>query len=81
MILTFSDLDNLEIKIQLEHILHNEDIKERFREKLEERYREKVNEDSVFTEEQLETFILRLLTEDYSDLLCVDHVRVRLNKK
>ena len=81
MILTFSDLDNLEIKIQLEHILHNEDIKERFRDKLEERYREKVDDDSVFTEEQLETFILRLLTEDYSDLLCVDHVRVRLNKK
>lgn len=81
MILTLSDLDNLEIKIQLEHILDNEDIKERFREKLEERYREKVDEDSVFTEEQLKTFILRLLTEYYSDLLCVDHVRVRLNKK
>lgn len=81
MILTLSDLDNLEIKIQLEHILDNEDIKERFRTKVEERYREKVNDYSVFTEEQLETFILRLLTEDYSDLLCVDHVRVRLNKK
>lgn len=73
MILTLSDLDNLEIKIQLEHILNNDDIKERFR--------TKVNDYSVFTEEQLKTFILRLLTEDYSDLLYVDHVRVRLNKK
>jgi hypothetical protein len=73
MILTLSDLDNLEIKIQLEHILDNEDIKERFR--------AKVDDYSVFTEEQLKTFILRLLTEDYSDLLYVDHVRVRLNKK
>lgn len=74
MILTLSDLDNLEIKIQLEHILDNEDIKERFR--------AKVGDYSVFTEEQLKTFILKLLTEeDYSDLLWVDHVRVRLNKK
>ena len=73
MILTLSDLDNLEIKIQLEHILDNEDIKERFR--------AKVGEYSVFTEEQLKTFILKLLTEDYSDLLYVDHVRVRVNKK
>jgi hypothetical protein len=73
MILTLSDLDNLEIKIQLEHILNNDDIKERFR--------AKVDDYSVFTEEQLKTFILRLLTEDYSDLLYVDHVRVRLNKK
>lgn len=73
MILTLSDLDNLEIKIQLEHILNNNDIKERFR--------AKVGDYSVFTEEQLKTFILRLLTEDYSDLLYVDHVRVRLNKK
>ena len=73
MILTLSDLDNLEIKIQLEHILDNEDIKERFR--------AKVGDYSAFTEEQLKTFILRLLTEDYSDLLYVDHVRVRLNKK
>ena len=73
MILTLSDLDNLEIKIQLEHILDNEDIKERFR--------AKVGDYSVFTEEQLKTFILRLLTEDYSDLLYVDHVRVKLNKK
>ena len=73
MILTLSDLDNLEIKIQLEHILNNEDIKERFR--------AKVGVYSAFTEEQLKTFILRLLTEDYSDLLCVDHVRVRVNKK
>lgn len=73
MILTLSDLDNLEIKIQLEHILNNEDIKERFR--------AKIDDYGVFTEEQLKTFILRLLTEDYSDLLCVDHVRVRLNKK
>lgn len=73
MILTLSDLDNLEIKIQLEHILNNEDIKERFR--------AKVGDYSAFTEEQLKTFILRLLTEDYSDLLCVDHVRVRVNKK
>lgn len=73
MILTLSDLDNLEIKIQLEHILNNEDIKERFR--------SKVGDYNVFTEEQLKTFILRLLTEDYSDLLYVDHVRVRVNKK
>ena len=73
MILTLSDLDNLEIKIQLEHILNNDDIKERFR--------AKVGDYSVFTEEQLKTFILRLLTEDYSDLLYVEHVRVRLNKK
>lgn len=73
MILTLSDLDNLEIKIQLEHILNNDDIKERFR--------AKVGDYSVFTEEQLKTFILRLVTEDYSDLLYVDHVRVRLNKK
>ena len=73
MILTLSDLDNLKIKIQLEHILDNEDIKERFR--------AKVGDYSVFTEEQLKTFILRLLTEDYSDLLYVDHVRVRVNKK
>lgn len=73
MILTLSDLDNLEIKIQLEHILDNDDIKERFR--------AKVGDYSVFTEEQLKTFILKLLTEDYSDLLYVDHVRVRLNKK
>lgn len=73
MILTLSDLDNLKIKIQLEHILDNEDIKERFR--------AKIGDYSVFTKEQLETFILRLLTEDYSDLLCVDHVRVRVNKK
>jgi hypothetical protein len=73
MILTLSDLDNLEIKIQLEHILDNEDIKERFR--------AKVGDYSAFTEEQLKTFILRLLTEDYSDLLYVDHVRVRVNKK
>lgn len=73
MILTLSDLDNLEIKIQLEHILDNEDIKERFR--------AKVGDYSVFTEEQLKTFILKLLTEDYSDLLYVDHVRVRVNKK
>ena len=73
MILTLSDLDNLEIKIQLEHILHNEDIKERFR--------ARVGDYSVFTEEQLKTFILKLLTEDYSDLLYVDHVRVRVNKK
>ena len=73
MILTLSDLDNLEIKIQLEHILNNEDIKERFR--------AKVGDYSAFTEEQLKTFILRLLTEDYSDLLWVDHVRVRVNKK
>lgn len=73
MILTLSDLDNLEIKIQLEHILDNEDIKERFR--------AKVGDYSVFTEEHLKTFILRLLTEDYSDLLYVDHVRVRVNKK
>lgn len=73
MFLTLSDLNNLEIKIQLEHILNNDDIKERFR--------AKIDDYSVFTEEQLKTFILRLLTEDYSDLLCVDHVRVRLNKK
>jgi hypothetical protein len=73
MILTLSDLDNLEIKIQLEHILDNEDIKERFR--------AKVGDYSAFTEEQLKTYILRLLTEDYADLLCVDHVRVRVNKK
>ena len=73
MILTLSDLDNLEIKIQLEHILNNDDIKERFR--------AKVGDYSAFTEEQLKTYILRLLTEDYSDLLCVDHVRVRVNKK
>ncbi len=73
MILTLSDLDNLEIKIQLEHILDNDDIKERFR--------AKVGDYSVFTEEQLKTFILKLLTEDYSDLLYVDHVRVRVNKK
>ena len=73
MILTLSDLNNLEIKIQLEHILNNEDIKERFR--------AKIGDYSVFTEEQLKTYILRLLTEDYSDLLCVDHVRVRVNKK
>lgn len=73
MILTLSDLDNLEIKIQIEHILDNEDIKERFR--------AKVGDYSVFTEEQLKTFILKLLTEDYSDLLYVDHVRVRVNKK
>ena len=73
ILLTASDLDNLEIKIQLEHILNNEDIKERFR--------AKVGDYSAFTEEQLKTFILRLLTEDYSDLLCVDHVRVRVNKK
>ena len=73
MILTLSDLDNLEIKIQLEHILDNEDIKERFR--------AKVGDYSVFTEEQLKTYILRLLTEDYSDLLCVDNVRVKVNKK
>lgn len=73
MILTLSDLDNLEIKIQLEHILDNEDIKERFR--------AKIGDYNVFTEEQLKTYILRLLTEDYSDLLCVDHVRVRVNKK
>jgi hypothetical protein len=72
-LLTASDLDNLEIKIQLEHILDNEDIKERFR--------AKVGDYNVFTEEQLKTFILRLLTEDYSDLLYVDHVRVRVNKK
>lgn len=73
MILTLSDLDNLEIKIQLEHILDNDDIKERFR--------AKVGDYSAFTEEQLKTFILRLLTEDYSDLLYVDYVRVRVNKK
>lgn len=73
MILTLSDLDNLEIKIQLEHVLDNEDIKERFR--------AKVGDYSAFTEEQLKTFILRLLTEDYCDLLYVDHVRVRVNKK
>lgn len=73
MILTASDLDNLEIKIQLEHILNNEDIKERFR--------SIVGDYNVFTEEQLKTYILRLLTEDYSDLLCVDHVRVKINKK
>ena len=73
MILTLSDLDNLEIKIQLEHILDNEDIKERFR--------AKIGDYNVFTEEQLKTYILRLLTEDYSDLLYVDHVRVRVNKK
>jgi len=79
MILTLSDLDNLEIKIQLEHILNNEDIKERFRAKIGDY--NVFNKPSVFTEEQLKTFILRLLTEDYSDLLCVDHVRVRLNKK
>lgn len=72
MFLTLSDLDNLEIKIQLEHILDNKDIKERFR--------TKVGDYSVFTEEQLKTFILRLLTEDYSDLLYVDHVRIKLNK-
>lgn len=72
-LLTASDLDNLEIKIQLEHILNNEDIKERFR--------SIVGDYNVFTEEQLKTYILELLTEDYSDLLCVDHVRVRINKK
>ena len=73
ILLTASDLDNLEIKIQLEHILDNKDIKERFR--------SKVGDYNVFTEEQLKTYILILLTEDYSDLLCVDHVRVRVNKK
>jgi hypothetical protein len=72
-LLTASDLDNFEIKIQLEHILDNKDIKERFR--------SKVGDYNVFTEEQLKTYILKLLTEDYSDLLCVDHVRVRVNKK
>ena len=53
MILTLSDLDNLEIKIQLEHILDNKDIKERFR--------AKVGDYSAFTEEQLKNIYFKII--------------------